>query len=366
MTRLFDLVRLNLPGCVGAGRLKKLLAACAGTEDVFRLSPQSLQEICNIGPRTAQKILDDKYRGWAATELKKVEKKGYRLIPFGDSQYPALLTETPDPPLVLYVRGDVQCLHSTAIAIVGTRRCSRYGRETARRIASELGALGLTVVSGLALGIDAEAHRGALDAGAKTIAVFGTGIDHIYPAEHDGLARQVEASGAIVSEFPLGTKPRKENFPRRNRVISGLSRGVLVVEAPVRSGALITARTATEQGREVFAIPGRADNPSAAGSHNLIRDGAKLTVSAKDILEEIAPQLADRALTSPAAPEAQPALDLTPEEKTVLQVLDKDPMALDTVIVESGLDAAAVTGVLLKLQLKQLVEKLPGSMYARK
>jgi DNA processing protein len=366
LSHIFDLVRLNLTGCVGAGRFRKLLAACPDTESIFTLGHQSLQEICNISARTARKILDDKYRGWAATELKKVEKTGCKLIAFGDSDYPALLTEIPDPPLVLYVRGQAESLNSTAIAIVGTRRASRYGRETARRIAGELAALGIVVVSGLALGIDGEAHRGALEAGGRTVAVLGTGVNEIYPSEHAGLSKEVEASGALVSEFPLGTKPRKENFPRRNRIISGLSRGVLVVEAPVRSGALITARTATEQGREVFAVPGRTDNPNAAGSHHLIRDGAKLTSGARDILEEIAPQLAEKVISAPPAPEAPPAFDLDPEERKVFEVLDRDPTPIDTIIAESGLEPSAVTGALLKLQLKQLVIQLPGSKFARK
>lgn len=366
MSRLLNLVRLNLTGCVGAARFQKLLAACPDTENIFRLGAARVQEICNIGPKTARKILDDKYRGWAATELKNVQKKGYTLLAFGDEGYPTLLTQTPDPPLVLYVQGDKGVLDTIAIAIVGTRRASRYGREQARSFAGGLAALGVTVISGMALGIDAEAHRGALEASGKTIAVVGTGADEIYPSEHVKLAAQIQASGAIVSEFPLGTKPRKENFPRRNRIISGLSRGVLVVEAPQRSGALITARTATEQGREVFAMPGRVDNPNAAGCHSLIRDGAKLTQTVRDILEEIAPQLAGRAGTAPRQKEPGPAIELSPEEKSVYDALDRDPTPLDTIITESGLSAQQVTAALLNLQLKQLVEQLPGSRYARK
>jgi DNA processing protein len=366
LSRLYDLVRLNLTGCIGAGRFQKLLAACGDTESIFKLSHTSIQEICSVSTRTARKILDDKYRGWAATELKKVEKNSYQLIAFRDTGYPVILAEIPDPPLVLYVRGQAEILHTTAIAIVGTRRCSRYGRETARRIAGELATLGIIVISGLALGIDGEAHRGTLEAGGRTVAVLGTGVDEIYPSEHASLAKEVEASGALVSEFPLGTKPRKENFPRRNRIISGLSRGVLVVEAPFRSGALITARTALEQGREVFAIPGRADNPNAAGPHSLIRDGAKLTSGAKDILEEIAPQLAQQTLSAPQAQESLPLFDLDPDEKKVYEVLDRDPTPVDTIITESGLEASIVAGVLLRLQLKQLVLQMPGNKFARK
>ena len=366
MSRLFDLVRLNLTGRIGAGRLRKLLSACSETAGIFKLSPSRLQAICDIGPKTARRILDDKYRGWAATELRNVEKKGYRLVAFGDEDYPTLLAQTPDPPVVLYVRGLFETLGKTSIAIVGTRRCSRYGKEIARRIAGELAALGVTVTSGLALGIDGEAHRGALDASGRTVAVLGSGIDEIYPPEHAGLAREVEGSGAIVSEFPLGSKPRKENFPRRNRIISGLSRGVLVVEAPVRSGALITARTATDQGREVFAIPGRIDNPNASGCHSLIRDGAKLVESVKDILEEIAPQLAGRAAPSIETKSPEPALELSAEERAVYAVIEKDPLAIDTIIAESGLDASAAAGALLTLQLKQIIEKLPGNRYVRK
>ncbi len=367
MTRLFDMVRLNLTGCVGAQRFRKLQEACPDTESIFKLSPASVAQICNTGPRTAKKILEPKYSGWAASELNAVLKKGYRLISLGDDGYPALLAEAPDPPLVLYVRGSVSVLDTISIAIVGTRRCSRYGKEMARRFAGELAALGITIVSGLALGIDGEAHRGALEAQGKTVAVVGTGVDQVYPGEHYKLAHQVEQSGAIVTEFPLGTKPRKENFPRRNRVISGLSRGVLVVEAPKRSGALITARTALEQGREVFAVPGRADYESASGCHSLIKDGAKLTESIRDILEEIAPQLAERAVPASDTPEkAQPAHLLTEGEQTVYQLIEKDPVSQDTIIAESGLGATEVAAALLKLQLKQLIEQLPGNRYARK
>ncbi len=365
MSRLFDLVRLNLTGCVGAGRLQKLLSACGDIEEVFSLSHESIQQICGVGPKSAHKILDDKYRGWAATELKKVEKLGFALVPFGDERYPPLLSQIPDPPLVLYVRGRAESLSTPTVAIVGTRKCSRYGRETTRRIAGELVAVGITVVSGLALGIDGEAHEGALEAGGTTVAVLGSGVDEIYPPEHVRLAGRVEVAGAVVSEFPLGSKPRKENFPRRNRIISGLSLGVLVMEAPVRSGALITARTASEQGREVFAVPGRVDNPNASGCLALIKDGAKLTTSVKDIIEEIAPQLMNKLGDAQASEKPEAALDLTDEERKVLEVLDKDPVALDTVIVESGLEPSVVSGVLTRLQLRYLVEQSPGNRYAR-
>jgi DNA processing protein len=366
LTELFDLVRLNLTGCIGAGRLRKLLSACGSAEEIFHLSHESIQQICAVGPKSAQRILDDKYRGWASTELKKVEKLGYRLIPHGDRLYPNLLAQIHDPPLVLYVRGQVEGLDMPSVAIVGTRKCSRYGREAARRIAGELAAVGITVVSGLALGIDGEAHEGALEAGGRTVAVLGCGVDDIYPPEHVKLAERIEPAGAVLSEFPLGSKPRKENFPRRNRIISGLSLGVLVAEAPVRSGALITARTATEQGREVFAIPGRIDNLNAAGCLALIKDGAKLTGSVNDIVEEIAPQLLEKLDGARTPDETGPGLDLNKEERKVLDVLDKDPTPLDTVIVESGLEPSVVSGVLTKLQLRHLVEQLPGSMYARK
>lgn len=366
MSRIFDLVRLNLTGRIGARRFRSLMEACETTSDIFRLSPEMLQKICAVGPKTAQRVLDPKYKGWAGKELDTVEKKGYSLVVLGEKEYPAILDEAPDPPLVLYVRGQSECLGKTAISIVGTRRCSRYGREIARSMAGELAALGITIVSGLALGIDGEAHEGALEAGGTTIAVLGSGIDEVYPSEHSKLAQRIESSGAVVSEFPLGSKPRKENFPRRNRVISGLAHGVLVVEAPLRSGALITARTAAEQGREVFAVPGRIDSAGARGCHGLIRDGAKLTQSVKDILEEIAPQLAPAVNDTAASPELEPPSGLTEEEEKIFKVLDRDPVPIDTVIVESGLAASAVTGALLKLQLMQLVDKLPGNRFARK
>ena len=366
MSRLFDLVRLNLTGSVGAGRLKKLLKACNSTEKIFKLSTEKLCGICGVSARTASKILSDKYRGWATTEMKKSEKLGINLVAYGTPEYPSTLSEIHDPPAVLYVRGQIETLDTTAVAIVGTRRCTRYGRETAKRIAGELTAVGIVVTSGLALGIDTEAHTGTIEASGRTVAVLGTGVDAIYPSENIKLAEKIVKSGALVSEFPLGTKPRRENFPRRNRIISGLSRGVLVVEAPLRSGALITARTATEQGREVFAIPGRIDNPVAEGANSLISDGAKLTRSAAEILEEIAPQLVGR-LFAPMSEKQDPvAVNLQEKEEIVYKVLEKDPVTLDTIVSETGLEPAEVSGALLKLQLKQLVEQLPGSRFSRK
>jgi DNA processing protein len=265
---------------------------------------------------------------------------------------------------VLYVKGDLRPEGACAIAVVGSRHSSTYGRLTAERLGEELAARGVTVVSGLARGIDAAAHRGALKVvEGRTIAVFGCGINQVYPSQHAGLAAQVAGQGALISEFPIGTKPLAANFPRRNRIISGLSLGVVVVEAPTRSGALITARTALDQGREVFAVPGHAGSYTSRGTHSLIKDGAKLVDDVDDILDEL-PALRSQSESSPiAVPVTVP--NLSEEESRVMDQLSRDPRYIDQICLACGLDSAQVLQVLLGLELKGIVRQLQGQMYVR-
>lgn len=287
------------------------------------------------------------------------------LLTIDDPRYPPLLKEITDPPLLLYVQGDVSLLSKWQLAIVGSRNPSASGRQTAYDFGRYLASGGLTITSGLASGIDGAAHKGALAAGGKTIAVVATGLDRVYPARHRELAHQIAEQGTIISEFPLGTSPRAELFPRRNRIISGLSLGTLVVEAAPKSGSLITARMAMEQAREVFAIPGSIHNPLSRGCHQLIREGAKLVETADDILEELG------ALAGVEAPEKETETEETlshqkdGDYQILFEYLGFDPIPIDKLIENSGLTADAVSSMLLLLELEGEVESLPGGRYVR-
>lgn len=286
------------------------------------------------------------------------------IVTLHDPRYPTLLRQIADPPPVLFVHGDPGILSGHLLAMVGSRNPSSGGRRTAFEFARHLAGAGLVITSGLALGVDGAAHRGALAAGGPTVAVLGTGPDRVYPAAHRELAHEVVEQGALVSEFPPGTTPRPEHFPRRNRLISGLSLGTLVVEAALRSGSLITARHAVEQGREVFAIPGSIHNPLARGCHALIRQGAKLVETADDILEELG-SLA--AAGNPAAPAQapEPATELTEEYSQLIEIMGYDPVTIDQMVQASGLTAEAISSMLLILELRGYVTCGPGGRYAR-
>lgn len=298
-----------------------------------------------------------------ADDLTWLDGEGHHLLTCLDPDFPPLLREIPGPPPLLFVNGSRELLTSLQIAIVGSRNPSPRGRDHARQFAAELSAHGLTVTSGLACGIDTAAHLGALEAGGTTIAVTGTGLDRVYPASNRELARTIARGGALVSEFPVGTPPRAENFPRRNRVISGLSLGTLVVEAGMRSGSLITARLAADQGREVFAIPGAIDNPLARGCHALIRTGAKLVESSTDCLEELGALAL--ACTAAARTPTPSRTRVTPEQAQVLAQVDYAPTSIDTVIGRTGLTAARVSSILLALEMENLVTPAPGGTYLR-
>lgn len=310
---------------------------------------------------------------WAGVDadLAWAGEPGCHLLALGDSAYPESLAETVNAPPLLFVRGDPEILRQPQLAIVGSRNPSPSGRDTAREFARHFAGAGLGVTSGLALGVDAAAHEGALAGKGHTVAVMGTGPNRIYPARHRDLAhRIVDMGGALVSEFPSDTAPLPNHFPRRNRIISGLALGTLVVEAAIRSGSLITARTAAEQGREVFAIPGSIHNPLARGCHRLIRDGAKLVETAGDVLEELAPQLrhllAEGAGNGAAEPaEAPDGEELDPDRRRLLESLDYGPTPVDLVVERSGLTAEAVSSMLLLLELEGYVEAAPGGRYAR-
>src|ERR1043166_9292158 len=295
-------------------------------------------------------------------ELRRIERSGAKLITFGDFDYPARLRNIADPPPVLYVKGEIQSIDDKAVAIVGSRSASDYGRRVARDLCRGLVSLGFTVVSGMALGIDGVAHETALNSGGRTIAVLGCGVDRVYPPNHAALYRRISEGGAVISELPIGTKPMAFNFPARNRLISGLSLGVVVVEATEKSGSLITARLALEQGREVFAVPGEVGAARSRGSHRLIRQGAKLVETVEDVIEEIAPQLLPRVGgVGPGAP-ALPK-NVSDEVRKVFALLQEKSLQIDEVIESSGFPSAKVSQILLELELSGFLRQLPGKRY---
>ncbi|MCR4302047.1 MAG: DNA-processing protein DprA [Sulfuricaulis sp.] len=352
----------RLPG-VGGHTQRELLDHFGTLENIFSASRGQLDRLLAGKHEAIETFLEGPQTQSLQQEFEWLDQPDHHLLVWSDHDYPPLLREIPDPPLMLFVIGRREVLSHPQIAIVGSRNPSPVGRENAQAFARSLAGAGLTITSGLALGVDGAAHRGALAAGGLTIAVTGTGLDRVYPARHRDLAHQIAEHGALVSEFPLGTPPLPENFPIRNRLISGLSLGTLVVEAALQSGSLITARLATEQGREVFAIPGSIHAPQSRGCHALIRQGAKLVETAQDVLEELGP-LAN--VTHYLVPEKDAtATPLTPPMTALLQQIGYDPVSIDALIERSGLTADAVSSMLLQMELSGLVANCPGGKVQR-
>ena len=353
-TGLAAWLRLTLiPGISGETQ-RKLLAAFGLPEAIFAAGRLEVRSV--IGDK-ADLLFDGDPAEAIEHSLAWASQPGQSIITLADGGYPPALLEIADPPSVLYVRGNPDLLHRRGIAVVGSRNATPQGIQTAESFARHLAAQGLCIVSGLALGIDAAAHRGARAAQGETVAVIGTGADRIYPARNKELAIAIAERGAIVSEFPLGTPAVAYNFPRRNRIISGLARGVLVVEAAPESGSLITARLAAEQGREVFAIPGSIHSPVARGCHKLIKQGAKLVETAQDILEELG--------NFAAAPMPAAAPSAAPDESPILAALGHDPCSLDDLVERTGQSADQLLPELLSLELGGSLAPLPGNRYQR-
>jgi len=351
------------PG-IGSRTFQRLLSHFEHPQNILEASRQQLQAAAV--PPAGIEFLRSPDRQSIQGSLDWLNQPQRNLLTLHDPAYPRLLAEIPDPPPLLYVQGDPDLLQQPQLAIVGSRNPSASGLANARDFAAFLAAAGLTVTSGLAIGIDGAAHEGALSRGAS-IAVTGTGLDRVYPATHRELAHRLAEQGALISEYAPGTPPRAENFPRRNRIISGLCVGVLVVEATLHSGSLITARLALEQGREVFAIPGSIHNPQARGCHRLIREGAKLVESAQDIFEELGALLGSlRALPAEAGP-AAPATNhgTDPEYAGLLEAMGFDPISVDELIVRTGLTPETVSSMLLLLELEGHVSSAPGGYYSR-
>lgn len=391
---LRDWLQLAMTDGIGPILAGRLLTAAGSAQRACAADSRLLEQIDGIGPARARRVQSAlrESAGLAEAELLRCATAGVRLICREDGEYPAMLAAIPDPPLVLFMRGSLEPRDLNAMAVVGSRRCSHYGREQAERFGTLLGGAGFTVVSGGARGIDSAAHRGAMQHPlGRTIAVLGCGVDVAYPPENAVLFDQIATRGAVISEFPLSSPPLKDNFPRRNRIVSGLSRGVLVIEADTRSGALITARQAgDEHGRPVFALPGRVDNPMSAGAHELIRDGATLVTGLAHIVEGLGP-LPDGVATPSnvpdvggqiaAAPESsapelpfsvathptatKPML-LTDTQRQILDAIGPDGADVDRIIEASGLEASQVLQDLTLLSLRAAVRREDGQTYHRR
>lgn len=349
-------LRLTAVPGIGGEAQRKLLKSFGLPETVFSASVSALTEV--VGHELAQQLLHHDASADIEAALAWANQAGNRIITLADAAYPKALLDQPDPPVLLYAKGRIELLNGPALAIVGSRNATRQGEANAEAFAEAIATAGITVVSGLALGIDAAAHRGALKSAASTIAVIGTGPDRIYPARNQDLARAVAEGGLIISEFPVGTPPLANNFPRRNRIIAGLGLGCLVVEAAQRSGSLITARLAAEAGRDVFAIPGSIHAPLSRGCHALIRQGAKLVESAQDILEELRWETEISCAQTIDFPDnsGEPAL---------LALLGHDPCSVDALIERSGLTADTILAMLMALELDGRLAQLPGGLYQR-
>jgi DNA processing protein len=357
-------LRLTLNPGLGRAAMRRLLAAFGSAGHVLQAGAGAWREVAGAAAAQALATPDatlaprvDAAQRWLA------ESAGRSLVTLADAAYPPLLLQTPDPPLLLYLHGRPELLAAPALAMVGSRNATTQGLDNARAFAAHLSGEGWTIVSGLAQGIDGAAHEGGLKARGSTVAVVGQGLDRVYPRQHHELARRIAAEGLLLSEFCPGTPPLPTNFPQRNRIIAGLARGVLVVEAALRSGSLITARLAAEHGREVFAVPGSIHSPQARGCHALIREGAKLVESAADLLEELGPALAPRALPITAR---TPVDDSPAAPEPLLDAMGHDPVSLDALGARTGWPTSELLAKLLELELDGQVERRPGGLFQRR
>jgi DNA processing protein len=371
-----DWLRLVRADGVGPKTFARLVEYFGSVQKALAAPASHLRNVKEVGPKTSEAIARTRDKFDADKELALCAEHGVWLINYDDSRYPPALKAIYDPPPVLYIKGTLKRADSLAVAIVGARRCSTYGSEQASRFAHMLAASGFTVVSGMARGIDSAAHRGALSAKGRTIAVQGCGLSNIFPPENDKLAAIIAESGALLSELPMKYEPLSENFPGRNRIIAGLATAVIVVEATANSGALITANAALEQDRDVMAVPGKIDSPLSAGPHLLLKQGARLIDSVEDIMETlgiIGAQLKDHAANASAKARRKAEtplfdaerLNLTDAEKAVFNALDHEPAHVEQLIIKTSLTAGAVNAALVSLRLKGLIKHLPGNMFIK-
>ena len=374
---MIEWIALNMTPGVGPRAATKLLERFGSASAIFHARRTELESL-RIKPATIESIIKREFFDAAETELKRVKEFGGDVLILDDGSYPALLREIDDPPPVLYVKGDWQaCFEQPGVGVIGSRMCSTYGENASEMLSRDLASRGVTIISGLARGIDTAAHRGAIRGQGRTVGVMGTGLDTVYPKENTGLAREILASGGcLVTQFPLGTPPLKDNFPYRNRIISGLSLGVLIVEASERSGSLITARLAMEQNREIMAVPGNITSGNSFGTNYLIKSGAKLVQQWQDVVAElpseisaaILPPKIDRSVPDQAEKQQTPVpADLSPQERTVWALLTADESThIDILLQSSGLSFGELNNALVSLDLRDLIRVLPGKHYARR
>ncbi len=360
------LVALNMVEHVGPVRVRQLLEYFGDPAAILRANKRELMQVHGIGEDTAESIA-----GWEKSvrlddELKRITDFGCRIVIQDDPEYPELLKQIYDPPMVLYVKGALLPKDKNAVALVGSRMTTPYGIEAARKLAYQLAYLGVTVISGGARGIDSAAHQGALSAKGRTLAILGTGINIVWPAENKELFDRIASNGAVVTQFPFNRPGDKQSFPIRNRIVAGMTLGTVVVEANMSSGALITANFATEYGRQVFAVPGRIDSPRSKGCHDLIKKGAKLCEGVEDILSEFEYLFPpSNRPPSPAETGVLPALELSVNEQSVYDALSQEEITVDEVIRRSGLPPSAASVVLLSLEMKRMIRQLPGKLFVR-
>jgi DNA processing protein len=360
------LVALNLIEHVGPVRVRQLLEHFGEAPAILKASRGELLRVQGIGEETAEAIAAWEKTIDLAGELKRTQDFGCRILIQSDDEYPELLRQIYDPPVVLYAKGKLTPRDKNAVAMVGSRQTTHYGLEVARKLGYQLGYLGVTVVSGGARGIDTAAHQGALSAKGRTLAVLGTGINIVFPPENAELFERIAANGAVLTQFPFNRPADKQSFPIRNRIVAGMTLGTIVVEANLTSGALITARFATEYGRQVFAVPGRIDSPRSKGCHDLIKQGAKLCEGAEDVLSEFE-YLFPASNRPPGASQTGvlPALELSENEQKIYGALSTEEDSIDEVIRRSGLPSSTVSVALLSLEMKRLVRQLPGKLFVR-
>ena len=395
-----SLIHLNLIPGIGNHTIRRLLAAFGSAEKAIAATSEELAQIDGLTPDVRQQLIDGRSRAPLAQELELIDQHQCHIVTISDDTYPPLLKQIDDPPVLLYIIGDFPLQDAPSVAIVGSRSPTEYGKTTSQQLSYQLAEHGITVVSGFARGIDTCVHRGALEAGGCTVAVFGCGLSIIYPETNRALAAEIIESGALVSEFPMTMPPRGKNFPRRNRVISGLTLGTLVVEASERSGSLITARHAAEQGREVFAVPGQIFSGRSRGTHSLINQGATLINSVDDLLDALppdytkvlgvgspeptrqltprpnrgskrsdkaaSPQSTGEKSTPTSQPKAKVELNLTPDEQVVLSAMDTDSVHIDEITRVTQLPIGKVSSLLVMLELKGIVQQLPGKQFVKK
>ncbi len=359
------LLHLSLTKGIGTSTYRTLLERFGSASAVLNARKTDLADIPGIGTKLAGELSRSKDSVNIDKELAVAQEHGVNIVPYTHEHYPHNLRTIYDPPLVLYIKGDINPSDVLSMAIVGARRCTYYGQSQSKRLARLLGQSGFTIISGLARGIDTAAHQGALEVGARTIAVMGCGLGRVYPRENRELAERISCQGAVISELPMLTPPTDKNFPPRNRLISGLSLGVVVVEASQRSGALITAHWALEQGKEVFAVPGQVDSPYSRGTHKLLKEGAKLVEDAGDIIEELGPLAETLSVDGKEEIRDPRSLALNSQEKKIFSLLSSQPKTIDEITEESQLPASNVASTLMILEIRKLAKQLSGKRFVK-